>query len=146
MAKPDTAADPTASSDVPGLESIVADLCETGADRIDVVTEDENGDRCLENGEIRLEVCVMFGHWGMEERMRRHLRTVDETVTWDDREWTFDASLDGTQASLDGDGTQRITVYHREEERRSGDGLDLARLDDAVAPGAGGSTGAIRNP
>lgn len=106
------------------LESLLGDLREAGARRIRVVGEADDGG--LENGEMRLEVGVIYDHWGMEERMRRFLTTLDDAVHWEGREWTLETTL-GTDPSARG-----ITVYDREEERVSGTGTHVTRLYDAV--------------
>lgn len=106
------------------LESLLGDLREAGARRIRVVSEAD--DEGLENGEMRLEVEVVYDHWGMEERMRRFLTTLDDAVHWAGREWTLETTL-GTDTTGRG-----ITVYDREQERVSGTGTHVTRLYDAV--------------
>lgn len=125
MAKTET--NHVTSTNRPSLDSIIAELRATGANRIRVVEEDEDGRRCLDNDEIRLEIGVIYDHWGMKERTRRFLDTVDDTVRWRGSEWSFDATVrSGTAAP------RSVLVYDRGRECSSGNGMSVSRLLDVT--------------
>lgn len=115
------------STNRPSLDSIITELRSQGANRIRVVQEDESGRRRLDDDEIRLEVDVIYDHWGMKERVRRYLDTVDDTVRWHGSEWSFGAAVEtGTGAP------QSVTVYDRGRECCTGNGMSVSRLFDAT--------------
>lgn len=60
MAK--TKANPVTSTNRPSLDSITTEHRDLGANRIRVREEDDTGRRHLDNGELRLEVDVIYDH------------------------------------------------------------------------------------
>lgn len=111
----------------PRLETVISMLRDRGANRIRVIEEDDDGRRCLEEGALELQVGVAYDHWGLKERTRRFLTTVDDTVRWQGREWSFDATIeDSTRAP------ESVVVYDRTRECHSGNGMTVTRLHDAT--------------
>lgn len=114
----DATADPDAAADRPpesrgealtaprSLDSVIAELQRVGAARIRLVSEDETGYRYDENGEVLLEVKAIYDHDGMEERLRRRLAAVGDTVRWQAGEVSFDFRVGAESIAEEG-----ATVY-----------------------------------
>lgn len=63
----------------------------------------------------------------MKERIRRFLECVDDTVRWNGREWSFDASI-----PTEPETRRSVLVYDRSEECNTGNGMSVTRLMDAT--------------
>lgn len=111
----------------PSFDGIISQLRDAGANHIRIVEEDGSGRRYLDESELRLEVEVIYDHWGMQERLRRVIETLDDTVRWNGNEWSFDATIE-CETPTD----RSICVYDRREECCSGDGMSLYRLFEAA--------------
>lgn len=111
----------------PRLESILTQLRDRGANRIRVVQEADDGRRTLDDGELEIEIDVIYDHWGMKERTRRFLDTVGDTIRWQGREWSFDSTVQRTTGAA-----ESVLVYDRTRECRSGNGMSVSRLVDAT--------------
>ncbi len=111
------------------LAAIIDRLRTAGAERISIVVEDESGHQYLENGELLLEVKTIYDHWGMEERLRRRLEAVGDTVRWNGQVYDFDARVGPETVATDS-----LILYGRFRDHRgntrTGGSVDVTRRDE----------------
>lgn len=105
------------------LKSVLANLGDRGAHRVNLVERNEYGKRRQEDGEIQLEVSAIYGHCGVEARLRRFLETVNGPVEWDGREWSLDVTVGPEDPATDS-----TCVYDRTDDRLSGKGVRMMGL------------------